>query len=98
MLLNSHCQLGYRLLQQWRIPEIYCQIARDHHSVDLPAGDLPLAIVRLANEGSRKLGLGLDPNPSLVLTETQEAARLKVGETLLKELETMLEDHLNIAA
>ncbi len=98
MLLNAHCQLGYRLLQQWKIPEIYCQIARDHHSVDLPAGDLPLAIVRLANEGSRKLGLGLDPNPSLVLSETQEAAMLKVGETLLKELQAMLEDHLSIAA
>ena len=98
ILLTAHCQLGYRLLKNWNIPEIYCQIARDHHSEDLSSGELPLAIVRLANEGSRKLGLGLDPNPSLVLAATPEAIMLQVGETLLAELEIMLEEHLSVAA
>ena len=60
LLMSAHCELGYRLLLSWNIPEIYCQIARDHHTEDL-SEDLPLAIVRLANEGSRRLGLGLDP-------------------------------------
>ena len=98
ILVTTHCQLGYKLLREWNVPEIYCQIARDHHSEELPSDDLPLAIVRLANEGSRKLGLGLDPNPTLVLTETPEAGLLNVSETLMEELQTMLEDHLNIAA
>jgi HD-like signal output (HDOD) protein len=97
-LLSAHCPLGYKLLRQWNVPEIYCQIARDHHNAELPAEDLPLAIVCLANEGSRKLGLGLDPDPSLVLTETREAELLKVSETLLNELQIMLEDHLTVAA
>jgi HD-like signal output (HDOD) protein len=98
ILLTAHCQIGYKLLRQWNVPEIYCQIARDHHCEELPTGDLPLTIVRLANEGSRKLGLGLDPNTALVLTATPEAGLLKVGETLLNELQAMLEDHLAVAA
>ena len=91
ILQTAHCQIGHRMLQDWNVPEIYCQIARDHHSAEIPSGDLPLAIVRLANEGSRKLGLGLDPDSSLVLAETLEA-------TLLDELTEMLGGHLASAA
>jgi hypothetical protein len=97
ILQTAHCELGYRLLLRWHVPEIYCQIARDHHAIDL-SGDLPLTIVRLANEGSRKLGLGLDPDPSLILSATPEASLLKVSEILLAELEVMIEDHLSVAA
>jgi HD-like signal output (HDOD) protein len=97
LLRSTHCELGYRLLLSWNIPEIYCQIARDHHSEDL-SEDLPLAIVRLANECSRKLGLGLDPNPNLILSATPEANMLQVSEKLLSEMEVMIEEHLSIAA
>jgi HD-like signal output (HDOD) protein len=31
LLRSAHCELGYRLLLSWNIPEIYSQIARDHH-------------------------------------------------------------------
>lgn len=97
LLRFAHCEMGYRLLMSWNIPEIYGQIARDHHSEDL-SEDLPMAIVRLANQGSRRLGLGLDPNPELILSATPEAKMLQVGEKLLSEMEEMIEDHLSIAA
>jgi HD-like signal output (HDOD) protein len=97
LIQSAHCELGYRLLLSWNIPEIYCQIARDHHTEDL-SEDLPLAIVRLANEGSRRLGLGLDPNPGQILSATPEANMLQVSEKLLSELEVMIEGHLSIAA
>jgi len=87
ILSTAHCRIGYDLLKRWHIPEIYCQIARDHHNEIIPQGELPLAIVRLANAGSRKLGLGLDPNPSLDLIETLDAKLLRVKE-----------DHLATAA
>lgn len=97
-LLEAHCQLGHALLQKWNVPEVYCQIARDHHSADLSSGDLSLIIVCLANNGSRKLGLGLDPKPWLQLSLTAEAALLKVSDLLLSELESMLQEHLSFAA
>jgi putative nucleotidyltransferase with HDIG domain len=97
ILRTAHCELGYRLLMSWNVPSIYCQIARDHHAEGM-LEDLPLAIVRLANEGSRKLGLGLDPNTSLILSATAEATMLKASEKLLSELEEMIEGHLVTAA
>jgi putative nucleotidyltransferase with HDIG domain len=98
ILITAHCPIGYKLLQDWDVPEIYCQIARDHHSENISAGDLPMTIVRLANEGSRKVGVGLDPNPSLILAATPEASLLKVSENLLAEMEAMLENHIFQAA
>jgi HD-like signal output (HDOD) protein len=98
ILATAHCPIGYKLLQDWNVPEIFCQIARDHHSEEISEGDLPMTIVRLANEGSRKLGVGLDPNPSLVLAATPEAGLLNVSEILLAELEVMIEDHISNAA
>jgi putative nucleotidyltransferase with HDIG domain len=98
VLKTAHCQLGYQLLHKWNIPEVYCQIARDHHAANPQAGDLPLIIVSLANNGSRKLGLGLDPAPSLELEATPEASLLNVNDELLSELISMLEEHLSIAA
>jgi hypothetical protein len=98
ILLETHCQLGYNLLQKWNVPEIYCQIARDHHSDHLSPEDLPLTIVRLANNGSRKLGLGMDPKSELNLEATMEANLLGIGEVLLSELQSMLEEHIAIAA
>jgi HD-like signal output (HDOD) protein len=98
VLMAAHCQIGYQLLKNWNAPAIYCQIARDHHSEELSTWDLPLTIVRLANNGSRKLGLGLDPNPALNLVNTPEASVLHVGEALLAELESMMENHLSVAA
>jgi len=98
VLMAAHCQIGYQVLKNWNAPEIYCQIARDHHTEDLLSWDIPLTIVRLANNGSRKLGLGLDPNTALDLSLTAEAAALHVGDDLLTELESMMEEHLSVAA
>jgi len=98
ILSAAHCSIGYKLLQIWNLPEDYCSITRDHHAEDLNSDNIPLTIVRLANESTRKLGIGLDPNPSLVLAATPEAGILKASELLLAELEVMLEDHLFQAA
>lgn len=95
---SAHCPLGHKILLEWNVPEIYCQISRDHHLENVPSGDLPLTIVRLANQGSHKLGLGLNPNPSIDLAKTPEANLLNIGEELLGELQDMLENHLTIAA
>lgn len=98
LLAANHCQVGYNLLKAWNIPEIYCQIARDHHNEEFPAGDLTMAIVRLANEGSRQLIPGANPEIKLTLADGPEAALLKVNESHLEELQAMLEEHLVMVA
>jgi putative nucleotidyltransferase with HDIG domain len=98
ILTTTHCDLGYKLLQSWNLPDDYCCIARDHHMEEVSPDKIPLAIVRLGNESSKKLGVGLDPKPDLVLAATAEAGMLKTSELLLAELEIMLEDHLARAA
>jgi putative nucleotidyltransferase with HDIG domain len=95
ILMTTHCQLGYKLLQSWNLPDEYCSIARDHHLEELPLDNIPLAIVRLANESCIKLGVGLESNPDLILSATPEAGLLKTSELLLAELEVMLEDQLS---
>ena len=97
LLQAAHYSVGHKLLQDWNIPEVYCQIARDHHSQDC-SGDLPLLIVRLANERSREAGLGLNAGSSAIRAATPEARSLNVTEELLKELQEMIEEHLDIAA
>lgn len=90
----AHCELGYRMLVDWNIPEVYCQVARDHHAETPCTDELPLIIVRLANHSSRKLGLGLDPDPSLDLATMPETAILGADGDLLDELEIMIKDHV----
>lgn len=98
LLTTSHCQIGHNLLKRWKVPEIYCQIARDHHNAESPAGDLTMSIVRLANKGSLILSSDSDTNHAVELAESPEAALLKVNEALLTELQAMLAEHLIMAA
>jgi putative nucleotidyltransferase with HDIG domain len=98
ILQTEHCNLGYKMLQKWNIPEIYCQIARDHNMENAHSEDLPLLIVRLANEGSRKLHLGLYSDESPDLAQIPEANLLNISAEILEELQQMLENHITIAA
>jgi putative nucleotidyltransferase with HDIG domain len=98
VLVAAHTKLGNDLLRRWNIPEIYCRIALSHHEEEFDGTDLTLAIVRLANDASRKIGTGLDPDPTLVLSSTPEAHILKISDVVLAELEVMLEDHVEMPA
>jgi HD-like signal output (HDOD) protein len=98
VLRAAHTQLGHNLLAHWNIPQIYCNIALRHHDPEFDPTDDVLIIVRLANESSRRLSIGLDPDPSLVLSATPEALALKAGEVLMAELEIMLEDNMGFFA
>jgi HD-like signal output (HDOD) protein len=97
VLAAAHTSLGYNLLKSWNIPEVYCHIARDHHLDDYDPTDTTLVIVRLANEASGKMGIGLHSDPALVLAATPEALTLKASDIQLAQLEVMLEDHLDQA-
>jgi len=92
MLDNAHAEVGHRLLVSWHLPEVFQTIVRDHH-VDVPdPGNIPLQIVRLANHACNKVGIGLRPQPELVLGAVREAATLGMSEIAIAELEIILED------
>lgn len=92
MLDNAHAEVGYRLLVSWHLPEVFQTIVRDHH-VDVPdPANIPLQIVRLANHACNKVGIGLRPQPDLVLGAVREAATLGMSEIAIAELEIILED------
>jgi HD-like signal output (HDOD) protein len=93
VLAAAHSQMGYNLLNHWNLPEVYQRIALHHHSDEFDPADLPLAIVRLANEATKKLGISLDPDPSIVLSSTPEANALKISDITLAEFEIMIEDY-----
>ncbi|MCU0572758.1 MAG: HDOD domain-containing protein [Syntrophobacteraceae bacterium] len=92
ILASLHAEYGSRLLTQWNLPETYIQVARDHHSETLDSANTLLLALRIANQTCRKIGLGIDQDPSLVLAVTPEVHALGVKEITLAELEIVIED------
>jgi HD-like signal output (HDOD) protein len=95
ILATAHPALGYTFLRHWDVPEVYCEIARDHHLQEFDQSKIPLVSVRLADHAGSKMGLSLQPNPSIVLSALPEAQCLNAGDILLAELEIMMEDSLS---
>jgi HD-like signal output (HDOD) protein len=98
LISSFHAEQGYKLLAQWNLPEVYCEIARDHESLEFDQENIPLLLVRLTNQACAKLGLGMHHDPSIVLISTPEAAALRAKEVVLAELEVMLEDTMQLAS
>jgi HD-like signal output (HDOD) protein len=90
----AHPTVGYGFLERWDVPAVYSEIARDHHLSDFDASKIALVCVRLANQATHKLGLSLQPNPSIILGALPEAQCLNTSDIMLAELEIMLEDSL----
>lgn len=87
-----HVEQGYRLMQHWNFPAMYCDVISGHHLEEWDTVNKMLTIVRLVNLACHRLGIGLKHEPELVLVETPEARALDVSETLLVELEAVLEE------
>jgi putative nucleotidyltransferase with HDIG domain len=87
-----HVEQGYRMMQHWNFPDIYCNIISSHHTVKWDTDNKLLAIVRFVNQACHHTGLGLNHDPDLVLIDTQEAEVLDITEAQIIELEAMLEE------
>ena len=96
VMKNFHSERGYSLLKNWNLPEIYCDIARDHHSEEFDSNDILMAIVRLVNKTCNKLNIGLNKDTSVVLAATPEAHVLDLSELFLAKLEITIEDSMGL--
>ncbi len=92
ILQTMHIEQGLHLLRSWQLPEIFHQTIDNHHTHDLDSQDITVALVKLANRGCHKVGLGLEQDRTLVLPTTAEAQFLGISEVALAEYEIMLED------
>jgi putative nucleotidyltransferase with HDIG domain len=87
-----HVEQGYRMMQHWNFPAMYCDVIRDHHADNWDTVNKMLAIVRFVNMACHRVGLGLKHEPNLVLMGTQEAEILDITDPQIVELEAMLEE------
>lgn len=85
-----HVEQGYRLMQHWNFPSMYCDVIRDHHLEEWDPVNKMLAIVRFVNLACHRVGLGLKHEPELALQMTLEAEVLDIGELQIAELESLL--------
>lgn len=92
VLDSMHVEQGLRLFDAWNLPDLYKEVVANHHEPGLDKQHTVIALVKLADKGCRKLGLGLTQQADLVLPTTGEAQFLGIDEIALAELEIMLED------
>lgn len=87
-----HVEQGYRLMQHWNFPAMYCDVIRDHHAEEWDSVNKMLAIVRFVNLVCHQIGLGLKHEPNLSLMDTKEAGVLDITEFQIAELTGLLKD------
>jgi len=96
VLASMHVEQGYQLLMAWHLPEAYCAVVAGHEAEQWDQANPLLAMVRLADQSCKKLGIGMHKDPSLYLLGSAEAQVLGLKEIALAELEIVLEDALKI--
>jgi HD-like signal output (HDOD) protein len=91
-----HVEQGYRLMQHWNFPSMYCDVIRDHHADQWDSVNKMLAIVRFTNLACRRAGIGLKHDAELTLINTHEADILDLNENQISELEALLEESRDV--
>lgn len=94
VLSSMHVEQGYQLLKAWHLPEGYCAVVAGHEAEQWDQASPLLAMVRLTDLVSKKLGIGMHKDPSLHIFGSTEAQVLGLKEIALAELEIVLEDAL----
>ncbi len=97
LLQSMHAAQGYDLMCRWNIPEVYCNVVRDHHLEELDEGDQLLLCTRLVDHACNRLGIGLAGEVPVELATLPEARALCCTEVVCAELEIRLEDALKLA-
>ncbi|HEX9079959.1 MAG TPA: HDOD domain-containing protein [Desulfuromonadaceae bacterium] len=87
-----HVEQGFRLMQHWNFPAMYCDVIKFHHEEEWDTVNKMLAVVRFVNMACHRVGLGLKHEPDLALIGTREAEVLDIGEFQIAELLVLLEE------
>ncbi|WP_427501409.1 HDOD domain-containing protein [Methylomonas sp. MED-D] len=98
VISRQHEAKGAWLLRSWNLPEIYCKVAGSHHHAECADSGTVELIVRVVDMVCYKLGIAPRAQPDLMVSSSEEAARLGLSEITLAELEIALEDSLALSA
>lgn len=90
-----HTEYGFELMTRWNLPMEYCTVCRDHHDAEFDEDNILLIATRLANLACKKVGIGINKTPEIVLVTTPEASLLNLSEIALAELEIFLENRMH---
>jgi HD-like signal output (HDOD) protein len=93
ILASMHAKQGERVLKHLNMPEEYCQSAAMHHDEEIPAENIIVNVVSLANLTCRKMGIGPKSDPGLMLSTTSEAINLRASDLLLAQLQVYIEEN-----
>ena len=94
VMVSLHCTYGEALMGRWNLPERYCRVAGSHHDENFDIKDYHLLLVRIADQACNKLGIGFNPQETILLSVLPEAKLLGLSDLDLAQLEIYLEDHL----
>lgn len=89
---DLHVIHGYSLMKIWALPEIYCEVVRDHHKEKIDSKNILLPVVKLVDMACNKIGLGIATDSGYAPEDTGEAKILGLTDIDLAELEIKLED------
>jgi HD-like signal output (HDOD) protein len=89
---SMHTEQGYKLLNKWSIPVVYCNMALKHHDADFDPMDVLSNAVRISNYVCRKMGISTVSERSADVTAIPEVRALGVAEDILSDLETAILD------
>ena len=92
ILTNLHAKQGFDLLSSWHLPNIYCEITRDHHMDNYEESNTLLVVVRLADMVCKKVEAASPQEDLTFIMGSREADILGVKETSLALLEIAMED------
>ena len=98
ILGGLHCESGYMLMQCWNLPDLYCNIARDHHLAGDHSRNELLMFIRLMDQVCQRMGIGCDAAPGILPAASDEANALGLREIALAELEVVLEESMELQA
>ncbi len=85
-----HAEQGYKLMDEWGIPSVYCNVALNHHKEDFDEDDDLLMIVRVVNHASKTEGISTSNEARADLLNLPEVQALDISADVLVELDDFI--------
>lgn len=96
LLEALHVELGYKLLQTWRIPDAVCDVTLRHHEAKTASNDILLARVQAGDAVANYLAASEEERANLPIAEHPAIERLSLTELEIADLMVDIEDQVGV--